>query len=391
MNIRSIITPIADEVAFHRPNLGRRIFNWFWDRRGFLLVVALPTLLLTGYYYLIAADQYQSEAHFIVRKAESSTSVAPGLGQIFGLATGGSSSGDEAASVSDYLSSHDAVTALTANTNLIEIFRRPEADFLSRLKTPTPTPEKLLKYYKGKVSIHTDRDSGISVLQVRAFRADDAYDVIDRLLQLSEKRVNALNERSYSDSIRNARLQLTEAENALTDVQSHMTAFRQSRGDIDPQGSGAAQIKLVSEVNGNLVTARAQLSTMGALISHSSPQYIALARQVQSLEAQAAAQSNVAAGGSSETIANDLGGYEDLRLRQEFAAKRYEAAAANLEKAREEAQRQQLYLVRVVDANRPVKALLPDRARIVLTVFVGLLLIYSIGWLIAAGVREHAA
>ena len=66
-------------------------------------------------------------------------------------------------------------------------------------------------------------------------------------------------------------------------------------------------------------------------------------------------------------------------------------AAASLEKAREQAIQQQLYLQRVVNPNMPVKALYPERGRILGTVLVSLLLIYSIGWLIVAGVREHAA
>ena len=45
----------------------------------------------------------------------------------------------------------------------------------------------------------------------------------------------------------------------------------------------------------------------------------------------------------------------------------------------------------LVDANMPVRALYPQRTKIVLTAFLALLLIYGIGWLITAGVREHAA
>ena len=39
----------------------------------------------------------------------------------------------------------------------------------------------------------------------------------------------------------------------------------------------------------------------------------------------------------------------------------------------------------------PQKALYPERGRILLTVLIALLLAYAIGWLIVAGVREHAA
>jgi len=44
----------------------------------------------------------------------------------------------------------------------------------------------------------------------------------------------------------------------------------------------------------------------------------------------------------------------------------------------------------VVDANRPVKAMFPERGRILATVMIVLFLVYSIGWLLVAGVREHA-
>jgi capsular polysaccharide transport system permease protein len=129
---------------------------------------------------------------------------------------------------------------------------------------------------------------------------------------------------------------------------------------------------------------------MSGVISPSSPQYQALAGHVRALQGQVNAQSGRQAGGSG-AISNDISGYQALQLRREFLAKRYEAAAASVEKALQQAQQQQLYLVRVVDANMPVKALFPERWRILSTVAIALLLIYSIGWLIAAGVREHAA
>ncbi|MDR6116758.1 MULTISPECIES: lipopolysaccharide biosynthesis protein [unclassified Sphingomonas] len=391
MNMHGIIAPSQDDLPEERPTLISRIIEAALRRRMLMLIVVLPTLLVTGYYYLIASDQYESEAHFLVKSAEGTTATSSGFGQLFGI-SGIGGSGGEAASVADYLRSHDAVAQLRKSIGLVELFRRPEADLLSRLNTADPTPERLLKYYDGKVSVTTDHDTGITTLAVRAFRPTDSYMIIHRLLDMGERRVNEMNARSYKDAIASSQRQLADAEKALAAVQGDITDYRQSKADVDPEGSGKAQIGLVSTLRANLAAAQAQLETTGAFISHSSPQYIALSRQVQSLRAQLAAQSNRLAGETSNaTIASNLGGYEDLRLRQEFAGKRYEAAAATLAQAQERAQRQQLYLVRVVDANLPVKSLFPQRAKIVLTVFFGLMLVYSIGWLIAAGVREHAA
>jgi len=78
-------------------------------------------------------------------------------------------------------------------------------------------------------------------------------------------------------------------------------------------------------------------------------------------------------------------------MQRDFAAKRYEAAAAALESARHEALKQQLYLVRVVEPNLPQAALYPRRWLMLASVFFGALLVYGIGWLIVAGVKEHAA
>ncbi len=395
MNMHGIITPALEDERLHRPSPLERAMAWVRAKRMFLLIVVLPTLLVAGYYFLFAADQYQSEAHFMVRAAETTPVVGSGLGQVLSAAAGPSQSQTEAMSVADYMTSHDIVRTLQARINLIERFRRPEADILSRLRGDTVTPEKLLKYYRQQVKVQYRSDDGITALTVRAFRPQDSYDIIKTLLALGEQRVNALNVRSYNDSLALATRQLREAEDGVARSQVAITRYRQTRGDIDPEGSGKAQIGLVSTLNQNLSVARAQLAAMTGVIRPDSPQYVALARRVRALSAQVASQSGKLAGsgasGGNSTIAQDLGGYEDLRIRQEFAAKRYETAAASFEKAREQAQKQQLYVVRIVDANMPVKSQFPERWRIVGTIFVGLLLTYAIGWLIVAGVREHAA
>lgn len=390
MNMHGIITPALDGPAHRNRSLTARARDWIWNKRMFLLIVALPTLLVAGYYFVVAADQYQSEAHFMVRTSEPTPVIGSGLGQVLSSVAGPTGSQSEAMGVADYMTSHDIVSTLEKRIGLIQRFQRPEADFLSRLRGDPVTPERLLKYYLKQVEVHYNADKGITTLAVRTFRPQDSYDIVKTLLTLGEQRVNTLNNRSYADALSLAGRQLREAEEGVAKMQVAMTRFRQTRGDIDPQGSGQAQIRLVSSLEQNLSAARAQLASMSGIIRPDSPQYVALARRVQALQAQVGAQSGRLTGGGT-AIAADLGGYEDLRIRQEFAAKRYETAAAAFEKARSEAQRQQLYVVRIVDANMPVKSLYPERWRIVGTVFAGLLLAYGIGWLIVAGVREHAA
>ena len=390
MNMYDRLDANHDDLNGDEQSLPMRLWQRVIELRYFFLVVVIPTLILSGYYYLIAADQYESEAHFIVSANGATSASSSGLGTLLGLG-GASESQSQMLSVPDYLQSHDAVDGLQKSLDLVAMYRRPEADAFSRLKSPHPAPETLLKYYRGMVNVHSDHDNGITTLKVRAFRPDDAYAIVRNLLVLGEQQVNAMNRRSYKDGIAMAESQLQDAEATVASIQHRMTSYRQDQRDIDPQASGESQIHLVSDLSSRLALARSQLAMMSGLIGKSSPQYVAMARQVQALAAQVASQSSQLTGGQTNNIATSLGGYEDLKVRQDFAAKQYDAAAASLQKAREDAARQQLYLVRVVDANRPVKSLYPERFKIILTAFLGLSLFYGIAWLIIAGVREHAA
>ena len=361
-----------------------------WDAlrslRPFLAIVILPTLLVAGFQYLVAADQYESEAHFIVRSAQPANGVG-GLGQALGLGSGQSQA--EARGVGDYLLSHDAVAAANRSMDLPTIFRRPQADLVTRLHTARPTPEALLKYYRRQVSVSFDAESGITELTVRAFRPEDARALTEILLRLGETRVNTFNRRALDNSVSVADAQLRLAEQGVIESQKTLTTFRQGGRDIDPERTGAAQITLAANLQQQLAQIRAQRDSLAGAIDASSPQYVALTRQVRALEVQAAAaQARLA--GAPGSIAPGLGAYESLKLRQEFAAKRYEAAAAALAAAREEALKQQLFVIRVVEPNLPGKALYPHRVKTIAIVFLGLLLSYAVGWLILAGVREHA-
>lgn len=387
--MHGIIKPQSSDDIADQPHWSETTRNWARRNRWFLIIVALPTLLAALYYYVLASDQYQSEAHFIVRTADNAPMPSGGFSQLLGLSGGMSQSRSDAMSVNDYLDSQQAVNTLNATTNLVARFRRPEADFATRLWFAEPKPETLLSYYRRQVNVKLNQDTGITSLRVRAFRPDDSYAIINQLLSMGEARVNEINRRSQTDQLSNARRQLAEAEEALVDIQTKMTAFRQQRGDLDPEGSGRAQIGLVTTLQGQLTNARAQLNAMQGIISPSSPQYVALSARVRALEGQVAGQAGKLTSGGG-AIAARLGNYQDLQIRQQFAAKRYEVVAANLEKARDAATKQQLYIVRVVDPNVAVKSEYPKRGEILLTIFLSLLVAYGIGWLLVAGVREHS-
>lgn len=361
----------------------------WWRRTSFrfFLLILLPTALVAAFEYGVAADQFVSEAHFIVRGQQAGGN-ASGLGQLLGLNP--TPVVADAHSVGDYLLSHDAVAALQARLDLKRIFRRPEADPFTRLWSPDPPDETLLTYYRDKVHASYSPDTGITTFTVRTFRPNDSKALADALLELSEARVNVMNARMLRDGLASAGRQVAEAEKLVERAQVRLTAFRQARRDADPERSSSALIQLAAALQERAAEARARYEAMAAALPRGAPQLGASARTVAALERQASS-ARAGLAGSQTSLAAGLGQYEELQMRRELAAKRFEAAQASYQSAREQLLKQQLFIVPVVEPNLPQKALYPKRLTIIACVFFGLLLACALGWLILAGVREHAS
>ncbi len=386
--MHGIVRPeLSAEKLTGLAGLGLRLKQMAWHFRFFIALVIVPSLLVTTYYFLIASDQYESSADFVVKRAEGSAGGSD-MGQLLGFSFGSSATTAEAYLVGEYLSSHDAVMKLKNEDDLVARFQRKDVDWLSRLWMDNPEPERVLKFYRRQVSIAQDTESGITHLRVRAFTPEDAHQIAQKLLLMGEERINAINARTFNDQVRSSRRDLAEAEKKLVSTQAEMTKYRRTQEDINPAGTGQAQMGLVTQLTGSMIEARSRLQAMAGVISPASPQYRALELQIQSLQRQVAAETSKIAG-QDNSIATSLGGFEALTVQREQATKVYAAAAAQYEQAKAEARRQQLYLIRVVDANRPVKSEFPERGKISLIVFISLLFAYAIGWLLWVGVKEH--
>lgn len=383
MNRMVHLSPAEEAVPLARPAL--------WRRYPFALAVILPTLLAALYLFALASPQYASEAQFMVRGLEAQGPRVGGMGQLFGLGSALAPGQQEAQSVREYLRSHDAVAALRGKgVDIAALYVRPGIDWLSRLRPDRPRAETLLDYYRAHVDVTYDPDDNITRLSVRAFAPEDSRRIASALLQLGEERVNAFNTRLFDASLRAAATDSQAAEQELGLIERQLSAFRQGNGDIDPAASGAAGQKALADAELDLGKQQALLADMRRQLSPASPQVRAVAGRVSALQsAVAAARGRIA--GQPGAVAARLGDFEELRLRQSFAAKRYEAARARLEEARARAVKERLFVVPVVEPNLPEKPALPTPWRTTLLVFAGLCIAYGIGWMLLAGLREHQA
>lgn len=356
----------------------------FQANKLFWLTVALPTMMATFYFGFIAADVYISESRFVVRSPERQTASPLG---ILLKGTGFSRSQDDSFTVQDFMLSRDALRTLDENLKVREAFNK--GDIFSRFPGLDwdDSFENMHRYYQKMVGVQLDSVSSIATVTVRAFGAEEAQKINQRLLEMSEVLVNRLNERGRQDMIRFAASEVTLAENKAKLAALALARYRNEKGVIDPEKQSAIPLQQIAKLQEEMIATKSQLAQL-QLLAKENPQIPVLKQRIQMLATEIELESSRVAGGV-RSLASKAAEFQRLALEKEFADKQLASALASLEQARNEALRQQLYLERIAYPNLPDAAMEPRRLRTVFAVFVLGLIVWGVLSMLIAGLKEH--
>lgn len=322
-------------------------------------VLAMPVIAIAVYLFLIASDQYVSVASFTVHSGSGGGSVG-GLAALAG-GPGVSHASEETGAVVEYLLSRNLVDALVKEAHLRDILSNSSIDIFHRYPVPwrRNTNEGLFEHFQNLIDVSVDGDTGIATLTVRAFTADDAHDLANAMLDKAEALINELNARIYKDNLRLATRQVEEGKAGFADVQERLTRFRNEAKLVDPEKELAAALTAVSEQMSELMSAEASLNSEIALTPNS-PKLQPLKERINSLRDEIAKQRAVIVGGDTTMVAK-LGDFDRLMLDRELAARGLGSAVDHLTSARQDAEKQQYYLQRIVHPEKADEPKYPKR------------------------------
>ncbi len=349
------------------------------------LGVILPTVLASIYYGAVQTPQFESISAFTVQAADGPS--APQLEFLFASVPG--NAGRDAQLVQEHARSRDMLQYLIDEHDFVGHYSDDSVDFASRLDADAGT-EELHEYYLDMVEVEYDPASGLLRLRVLAFDADAAKRFSQAILDKSEEMVNALASRARDDRIALASTELERAEARLTQARTALTEAQSEGSDLDPVQSAAALYQLKSELEGQLASARAELSALRATMPTGSPEVVAQQRRVSALQRQLSEQNERLAGESGASLRAAISRFEPLMAEKEFAERAYASALTSLEMARVDAARQHRYLVTLAGPSEPSDATYPDVLWSILTFLILSLAVMGIGTLLIASVREHA-
>nr|WP_246149737.1 sugar transporter [Tritonibacter litoralis] len=360
---------------------------------SFVLLVLAPLAAAVFYLTTIAEDRYGSTAGFAVRSQESSgaNDLLGGLAQF----TGGSTASDSDI-LYEYIQSQELVADVDAALDLKGHFGQHwPHDWVFAL-WPEPTLEDLTWYWHRIVGISYDSGSGLMEVQVTAYDPDMAQAINQTIVELSQTRINALNERAREDAMRYALADLDEALERLKLSREALIQFRTRTRIVDPETDIQGRMGVMNNLQQQLAEALIEVDLLRGSLGNSDPRITTAQKRIDVIRERINLERNSFAsaettenGGIGEDYPSLISEYERLSVDREFAEQTYRAALTALEVARDEATRQSRYLATYIKPTHAEASQYPQRVILIALVGLFLLLIWAIMALVYYSIRDR--
>jgi capsular polysaccharide transport system permease protein len=377
----------------------RFVSNWAPRSAGealscsFIAAVLLPTLFFWIYAAFWQSPRFVSETRIVVREAQRQKKEQnAAIDLASALARGHAAPARDAQNAYialNYFKSRAIVVDLGGRGYFERKFARREVDHFSRLSRGAAL-EDLWKYWLGHVSANVDALSGVLNLRVDAFGAQDALDLATDVVRLAEELVNRITLRNRADALARAEAEVDLARRKLAEAREKLLSFRNRNALVDPGARAASLGELIGKLTLERIDVVNALSAFDSTLSNDSPSARLHATRLASIDRQLAElRKKLTDSEGSEAVSAQIAGYERLKLEEQFAESMYAVAQTAYHAARQDLERQQLYLVAIVRPTRPESASFPRVGPNTLLVFTALLILWSIVALVVASVRDQ--
>jgi len=295
----------------------------------------------------------------------------------------------EAHVVAAYIRSPAILDDLSNAIDLRSLFTRPEADFWARLAQNSPR-EDLTRYWRSMVDASVNTMSGVVTVSVKTFRPQDSLDLAGAIIKASEQLVNRLSQRARSDAMGKAEQEVRVNEQRVRTAMEEMRAYRDKEKLISPSSEASSTSTLLIQAMSERINLQAEYFVATRAMSPDAPSVTVLKTKLDAIDDQIARLKNQMTGNDNpRTISAAITQFEELELKRQFAEKLYMISQSALERARQRAEWQSIYLSVFVPPALPELSLFPQRGYFSIMTFFICLILWGIIALTAAAIRDH--
>ncbi|STZ07755.1 Vi polysaccharide export inner membrane protein VexD [Moraxella caprae] len=219
-----------------------------------------------------------------------------------------------------------------------------------------------------------DPASSISSLKIEAYTAEDAQQINEELLKMSEAVINRINNNAKNDILLASEKEVKEVQELSQKTASALAEYRVKHEVFNPEGQSTLALQEISKLQDALIQTETQL-VQAKELTLQNPQIKAMETRIKSLKKSIAEKSKLVAGANDASLSKRSVEFQRLQLEKELADKQLASAMAGYEQAKTDFNQKQLYLERLAMPSLPDEATKSKRLKNVLSGFVfGLLL-----------------
>ncbi|WP_299008296.1 lipopolysaccharide biosynthesis protein [uncultured Shewanella sp.] len=372
---------LADSKAYINT---RKTLYQTWAKLGSFALVIVASLAVIIYFSVIASPRYVSQTQFIVK--QSSHHEQP----LLGLASLGSASPNmrDALILQEYIRSPEMALALDDKLALKSHYQNKKWDPISRLNQ-TSTKEDFIQYYQKHLSVKYDDLSEILTVEIQGYTPEYALKLTQTLLAISEQFINQLGEKMAAQQMQYAKEEVTRAYKQLKAEQIKLIDFQDTAKLFNPEQQSHALLDAMNQLASQIMTQEAELKSLSAYMHSDASEIVAKQYQIEALEKQLAQEKQKLIQPNQTSLNKVNLTFKEIELNTQLATDLYQSALASLEKTRSDAFKKLKHLLVVEQPRIAQDNTYPKRLYNIITWFVVLLLIYLIGKLIIAIVKEH--
>ncbi|WKD48807.1 hypothetical protein [Microbulbifer spongiae] len=356
--------------------------------RGLLLFVAAPLLIVGAYYVFLVSERYVSHAQLIVKDSAASQTASHALGF---LVPGMGSDNQDVFLVVNYIQSLDMALYLDEKLDLANYYKSNRHDVFSRLDADA-TQEDYLAYYRQHIRVAMDETTGIITIEMQAFDPSFAQHLVETVIQKSEDFVNAISNQLADKQVEFVKSELALAQRNLRRTKQEILDFQNRNKIVSPEELTKGIGSIIQGLEARLAERRAEYTAAKTYLNPDSSQIISMQSGIDALEHQIEMEKVRLVGIDKEgkQRLNSLGAqFQNLELDLQFATDAYAASLKALETARMEASGKLKHLMVIVQPSLAEEPEYPRKLYNLVSLSIILLLLYGIGKMLVASIRDH--
>jgi len=363
---------------FPGPKIGR-LFFW---------VVIFPLLLAGIYFSFLAVDRYVSSAQITVREPGSdSNRGVPGLALLLGGIT--STSREETLYLREYISSQDMLDILEKQLNWHEHYIHQKRDPIYWLAADVRR-EDMLRFYQRVVTAYFDEETGLLTVNVEALDPEFSRRTLEVILAESERFINEMSHKMAREQMRFSEEELARARKNYEEKRQELMSFQEQSKMLDAQMAAQTRATAIATLEAELIREKANLKGLLSTLDANTPQVRQQKVRIQALEQQLQIENDrLVSSPTGDHLNVTAALFRNLSIDVGIAEEAYKLSVSAVENARIEASKKIRAVAEVVSPNMPDLAIYPRRIYNMITILIGLLLLYGIVCFILATIEDH--